>query len=231
MPDEPTVLVIEDDKQIRRFLRALLSSQGYRVIDAESGKAGLLEATSRPPEVIILDLGLPDIDGLDVLREIRQWSRVPVVVLSARGQENQKVEALDAGADDYLTKPFGASELAARLRVALRHAASRGGLADEARFSAGDLHVDFAARRVMVGEREVHLTPIEYRLLAILVKHAGKVLTHTHILKDIWGPDCVFENHYLRVYMSQLRRKIEPDPARPRYLLTEPGIGYRLAAE
>lgn len=230
MPDGPTILVIEDDKQIRRFLKALLSSQSYRVLEAETGKAGLLEATAHVPELIILDLGLPDMDGLEVLRGIREWSSVPVIVLSARGQEAQKVEALDAGADDYLTKPFGASELGARMRVALRHAA-RGGAPGDPEFSVGELRMDLSTRRVRVADREVHLTPIEYRLLSVLVKHAGKVLTHTQILKEVWGPDCVFESHYLRVYMSQLRRKLEPDPTRPRYLLTESGVGYRLAGE
>ncbi len=231
MPSSPTILVIEDDKQIRRFLRALLSSEGYTVLESESGKAGLLEATSRAPDAIILDLGLPDMDGLDVLREIRQWSLLPVIVLSARGQESQKVLALDSGADDYLTKPFGAPELAARLRGALRRAVALGQGAGEPVFCVGDLNVDLASRRIHVRGQEVHLTPIEYRLLVLLVKHAGKVVTHTQILKDVWGPDSEFESHYLRVYMSQLRRKLEEDSTRPRYLLTESGVGYRLAAE
>jgi two-component system KDP operon response regulator KdpE len=231
MAEGPAILLIEDDRQIRRFLRAFLTSQGYLLIEAETGKAGLLEAMTRPPEVVILDLGLPDMDGLEVLKEIRQWSDLPIIVLTARGHESQKVQALDAGADDYLTKPFGASELGARLRVALRHAASRSGGPAEPEFSVGELRVNLTTRRVMVRDREVHLTPIEYRLLGVLVKHAGKVLTHAQLLKEVWGPDCVFESQYLRVYMSQLRRKVEPDPARPRYLLTESGVGYRLAAE
>src|SRR5688572_30976125 len=229
MADAPLILVIEDDRQIRRFLRALLTTQGYRIVETDTGKAGLSEAAARVPDVMILDLGLPDMEGIDVLREIRQWSSMPVLVLSARGQERHKVEALDAGADDYLTKPFGASELCARLRVALRRSA--GSAAGDAPFTVGDLKVDLAARRVTVTDREVHLTPIEYRLLAALVKHPGKVLTHGHLLAEVWGPGCAFENTYPRVYMSQLRRKLEKDPARPRYLLTESGVGYRLAAE
>jgi len=229
MSDAPVVLVVEDDRQIRRFLRALLTAQGYRVVEADTGKAGLREATARVPDVIVLDLGLPDMEGIELLREVRQWSSIPVIVLSARGQERHKVDALDAGADDYLTKPFGASELCARLRVALRRSSdSRVG---DAPFTVGDLTVDLAARRVTVSDREVHLTPIEYRLLAALVKHAGKVLTHAHLLAEVWGPGCAFEHTYPRVYMSQLRRKLEQDPARPRYLLTESGVGYRLAAE
>ena len=227
----PRILVIEDDKQIRRFLRALLVNQGYSVAEAETAKAGILEATSQPPDLVILDLGLPDREGLDVLREIREWSALPVIVLSARGEERQKVLALDEGADDYLTKPFGASELAARVRVALRRAASFGKEPGEPRFAVGALTVDAGARRVIVEDRDVHLTPIEYRLLVVLVKHAGKVVTHAQLLKEIWGPGCEFESHYLRVLMSQLRHKIEADPARPRYLLTESGVGYRLAAE
>jgi two-component system KDP operon response regulator KdpE len=231
MPDAATVLVIEDDRQIRRFLRAMLQSQGYVVLEAETGKDGLREAAERPPEVIVLDLGLPDMEGLDVLREIRQWSNLPVIVLSARGQEFQKVQALDAGADDYLTKPFGAPELAARLRVALRHAASSGQEPGERAFSVGDLTVDLPARRVLLGGKEVHLTPIEYRLLSVLVKHPGKVVTHSQLLREVWGPDCEFESQYVRVYMSQLRRKLEQEPAQPRYLLTESGVGYRIAVE
>jgi two-component system KDP operon response regulator KdpE len=229
MSDAPLILVVEDDRQIRKFLRALLEAQDYRVAEAETGKSGVREAAARVPDAIILDLGLPDMDGIEVLRQVREWSATPVIVLSARGQERHKVEALDAGADDYLTKPFGASELCARLRVALRRSPGRAG--SEASFRVGDLTVDLAARRVTLGDREVHLTPIEYRLLAALVKHAGKVLTHAHLLAEVWGPDCAFEHTYPRVYMSQLRRKLEKDPARPRYLLTESGVGYRLAGE
>lgn len=230
-PTAPTILVIEDDRQIRRFLRALLASEGYRVLEAETGKAGLLEAASGGPEAVILDLGLPDQDGLQVLRELRQWTQVPVIVLSARGLESNKVEALDAGADDYLTKPFGAPELAARLRVALRRSSLVGRDGGDPVFTVGDLQVDLSARSVRRAGAQVHLTPREYRLLAILVQHAGKVVTHTQLLREVWGPDAELESHYLRVYMSQLRRKLEDDPNRPRYLLTEPGVGYRLAAE
>lgn len=230
-PTAPTILVIEDDRQIRRFLRALLGSEGYRVLEAETGKDGLLEAASGGPEAVILDLGLPDQDGLQVLRELRQWTQVPVIVLSARGLESNKVEALDAGADDYLTKPFGAPELAARLRVALRRSSLVGRDGGDPVFAVGDLQVDLSARSVRRAGTLVHLTPREYRLLAILVQHAGKVVTHTQLLREVWGPDAELESHYLRVYMSQLRRKLEDDPNRPRYLLTEPGVGYRLAAE
>ena len=225
------ILVIEDEPQIRRFLRVTLSEQGYRLVEAETGKEGLTAAAASPPDVVILDLGLPDIDGLEVARQLRDWTAVPIIVLSARGQEKDKVAALDAGADDYLTKPFGVSELLARIRVALRHAAAGGKQDGETVFTVGELKADLVARRVFVGEREAHLTPIEYRLLATLVKHAGKVLTHNFLLKEVWGPPHVQETHYLRVFMANLRHKLETDPARPRYLLTEQGVGYRLATE
>lgn len=227
---EPVIVLIEDEPQIRRFLRVTLASQGYRLFEAVTGADGLVEAATRQPDVVIVDLGLPDMDGMEVIRRLREWSAVPVVVLSARGQESDKVAALDAGADDYLSKPFGASELLARIRVALRHAAgaSRG---DDAVFAVGDLKVDLARRHVFVTGKEVHLTPIEYKLITTLVHHAGKVLTHRQILKEVWGPSHVEEAHYLRVYMAQLRRKLEADPARPRYLLTEAGVGYRLVTE
>lgn len=227
----PLILVIEDEPQIRRFLRAALADTGHRVIEAETGKQGLTQATTQPPDAIILDLGLPDIDGLEVARRIREWSGVPIIILSARGQEKDKVAALDLGADDYLTKPFGIGELQARLRVALRHAAQTRGEDANAVFNVGELRVDLAARRVFVAEREVHLTPIEYRLLTTLVKHAGKVLTHAFLLKEVWGPPSAQETHYLRVFMANLRHKIEANPSRPRYLLTEQGVGYRLADE
>ena len=223
----PLVLVVEDEPQMMRFLRATLPSQGYRVAEAATGQQGLVEAAMRSPDLVLLDLGLPDMDGVEVMRRLREWSAIPVIVLSARGQEGDKIQALDAGADDYLTKPFGIGELLARVRVALRHLAGAAGPA-EVVFETGELKVDLGARRVFVGEREVRLTRTEYRLLALLVKHAGKVVTHRQLLKDVWGPNAVEETHYLRVYMGQLRQKLEADPARPRYLLTETGVGYRL---
>ena len=183
------------------------------------------------PDLILLDLGLPDADGLEVIRKLRGWTHTPIIVLSARGREADKVQALDEGADDYLTKPFGITELLARIRVALRHAAHDSTQADEPLFVEGDLRVDMEHRQVFVGEEEIRLTPIEYRLLVVLVKSAGKVVTHRQLLKQVWGPESVFETHYLRVYMTHLRRKLEPDPAQPRYLLTEPGVGYRLAVK
>lgn len=223
----PTVLVIEDDPQIRRFLRAALPAHGYRLLEADTGERGLVEAATRIPEIVLLDLGLPDLDGLEVTRRLREWSSVPIVVLSARGLERDKVAALDAGADDYLTKPFGLHELLARLRVALRHAHAAGG-APAAVFATGDLEVDLAARVVKVEGREVHLTPMEFKILALLVRHAGKVVTQRQILVEVWGPGAVRNPHYLRVQMYGLRHKIEREPARPRYLITEPGVGYRL---
>jgi len=224
------VVVIEDDPQIRRFLRTVLPAEGFDVHEAETGERGLVEAATRKPDLVILDLGLPDLDGVEVVRRLREWSTVPVIILSARAREQDKVAALDAGADDYLTKPFGAGELLARLRVALRHAASRG-QPGEPTFRVGDLEVDLAARRVHLEGAEAHLTPIEYRLLAVLVRHAGLVVTHRQLLRDVWGPAYVEHTHTLRVHMASLRRKIEREPARPRYLRTELGVGYRLAAE
>ena len=229
MPD-PVVVLIEDEPQIRRFLRATLTGQGYRLFEAGTAADGLVEVASRQPDVVIIDLGLPDLDGLEVIRRLREWSKVPVIVLSARGQERDKVGALDAGADDYVSKPFSASELLARLRVALRHAA---GAAHEesAAFKVGELQVDLLRRHVTVAGNEIRLTPIEYKLLTTLVKHAGKVVTHQQLLRDVWGPSHDDQSHYVRVYMAHLRHKIEAEAARPRYLLTEPGVGYRLAAE
>ena len=227
----PLVLVIEDEAQIRKFLRASLTAQEYRLEEAETGKQGLLLASTKPPDLVILDLGLPDMDGLQVAREIRTWSSVPILVLSARGQDQDKVAALDAGADDYLTKPFSVAELAARLRVAMRHAARTKAGAEESTFQVGDLHVDLGKRVVTVGGENVHLTPTEYRLLSTLVRHAGKVLTHQMLLKEVWGPADANEVQYLRVYMAQLRHKLEANSTQPRFLLTEPGVGYRLAAE
>jgi two-component system KDP operon response regulator KdpE len=230
-PSGPLVLVIEDEAQIRKFLRASLTAHGYRLEEAETGKQGLLQAALKPPEIVILDLGLPDMDGLEVTRELRTWSAVPIVVLSARGQEQDKVAALDAGADDYLTKPFSVVELAARLRVALRHVARTKAGETESIFQVGDLRVDLGNRQVSVRGEIVHLTPTEYRLLTTFVAHAGKVLTHQTLLKEVWGPADVNEVQYLRVYMAQLRQKLEANPTQPRFLLTEPGVGYRLAAE
>jgi two-component system KDP operon response regulator KdpE len=224
----PLILVIEDEPQIRRFLRAALTSHGYRLIEAESGNDGIAQTTLHQPELILLDLGLPDMDGLEVTRRLREWSQVPIVVLSARGQEQDKVAALDMGADDYLTKPFGVAELLARMRVALRHSARVEPAEASPVFVTGSLRVDLLRRQVFVDNQEVHLTPIEYKLLAALVRHAGKVLTHRQLLQEVWGPAYSTESHYLRVYMGQLRHKLEADPARPRYLRTEPGVGYRL---
>jgi len=227
---EPLVLLIEDEPGIRRFLRVTLTNHGFRVVESATALEGLDKAAAERPDLILLDLGLPDRDGLPVIKEIREWSKVPIVVLSARDDERAKVAALDLGADDYLTKPFGAPELLARLRVALRHAVQAEG-PPQPLFAVGDLHVDLARRVVRVAGEEVHLTPIEYNLLAALVKHAGKVLTHRQLLNAVWGPEYGYEAHYLRVYMAQLRRKLEADPANPRYLRTEPGVGYRLAVE
>lgn len=223
----PVVVLIEDEPQIRRLLRAVLPEQGFTLHEAATGKQGLVEVATRKADVVILDLGLPDMDGVDVVARLREWTQVPVIILSARAQEQDKIAALDAGADDYVTKPFGIGELLARLRVALRHAATResGGQV----FESAGLRMDLAARRVELDGREVHLTPIEYRLLAVLVRNAGKVLTHRQLLKEVWGPAFVEHAHYLRIYMAQLRRKLEADPAQPRLLLTEPGVGYRLA--
>lgn len=227
---QPTVLVlvVEDETQMLRFLRTALGAQDYRVIEAGTCKDALVAATTHNPELILLDLGLPDGDGIDLTHQIREWSRVPIIVISARGKEGDKVAALDAGADDYLTKPFGVNELLARMRVALRHAALGAAAASSPVMDVGPLHIDQARREVTVEGREVHLTPIEYRLLVLLARNAGKVLTHRQILKEVWGPPYVNETHYLRVFMTQLRRKIEADSARPRLLVTEPGVGYRM---
>jgi two-component system, OmpR family, KDP operon response regulator KdpE len=225
------ILVIEDDVQIRRFLRATLTSSGYRLLESTTGQEGIRQIGLQHPDIIILDLGLPDIDGLEVTRQVREWATTPIIVLSARDKEDDKVEALDAGADDYLTKPFGTSELLARIRVALRHAIREAQGSDDPIFTTGELRADLAHRQVFVNETEIHLTPIEYKLLTTLVHHAGKVVTHRQLLNEVWGPTYTNENHYLRVYMGQLRHKLETDPARPHYLITEPGVGYRLKIE
>jgi two-component system KDP operon response regulator KdpE len=227
----PLVLLIEDEPQMRRFLRTALGANDSRLVEATTAKEGLAQAAARNPDVILLDLGLPDRDGLEVARELRGWSGTPIIVLSARGREEDKVKALDLGADDYLTKPFGVEELLARIRVALRHAATPAGAAPEPVFQSGDLKVDLPSRRVWRAGEEIHLTPTEYKLLVTLVRHSGKVLTHRQLLKEVWGANYVNQAHYVRVYLAQLRQKIEADPARPRLLLTEPGVGYRLRAD
>ena len=228
---DPTVLLIEDESEIRRFLRATLSQQGYRLHESTTGQDGLAQAEARNPDLILLDLGLPDMDGLDIIRKLREWTTIPIIILSARDQEQTKIAALDFGADDYVTKPFGVNELLARMRTALRQAARLSADSPEPVFTLGELRVDLAHRRVFVAEREIHLTPIEYKLLTTLVRYAGKVVTHRQLLKEVWGPLHVEEHQYLRVYMRQLRNKLEPSPAHPRYLLTELGVGYRLKAE
>jgi len=227
--DAPRILVIEDEPEIRRFLRASLGAHGFIVHEAETGRGGLVQASSTPPDVVILDLGLPDIDGLAVIKELRGWSRVPTIVLSARGQESDKIAALDAGADDYLTKPFSVGELLARLRVALRHWAQAAEENASSLFAAGELEVDLARRQTRVAGRPVHLTPTEYRLLTLLIKSAGRVVTHRQLLKEVWGPGSTQEAHYLRVYVNQLRKKLGDNSAAPRLIMTEPGVGYRFA--
>jgi len=224
----PVIVVIEDDPAIRLFLRTGLDVNGFKVFEADSGRHGIVEAGVRKPDLIILDLGLPDMDGVDVIKTIREWSVMPIIILSARSTEQQKIDALDAGADDYLTKPFGLGELLARIRVAMRHSINSPEQDQSGVFTTGDLKVDLLKRQVFVGEREVHLTPIQYRLLSVLIKNAGKVLTHQYLLKEVWGPSYRDNSHYLRIYMSQLRQKLETDPTQPQYLLTESGVGYRL---
>jgi two-component system KDP operon response regulator KdpE len=225
------ILVIEDEPQMQKFLGASLTSEGYRWLEAKSGEEGLALVRTHNPDLVLLDLGLPDTDGMDVAREIRAISNRPIIVLSARGQENDKVRALDVGADDYLTKPFGTGELMARIRVALRHAARAKEERTEPVLTVGELQIDLDRHRVTVRGDEVHLTPNEYKLLAYMMKHAGKVLTHRQLLKEVWGAAYASQTHYLRVYMVQLRHKLETDPTRPRYLSTEPGVGYRLKTE
>lgn len=224
----PLILIIEDEAALRRYLRPSLAAEGYRLVEAVTGNEGLSLAAQFVPDIILLDLGLPDIDGLEVTRRLRQWSAVPILVLSARGQESDKVAALDAGADDYLTKPFGFHELLARLRVAHRHAARLGGQGGATEFVSGSLRVDLAARLVFVEGREVRLTAVEYKLLATLVENAGKVVTHRKLLESVWGPGNSDQVQYLRVYMAHLRRKLEPDAVRPKIFQTEAGVGYRL---
>jgi two-component system, OmpR family, KDP operon response regulator KdpE len=222
-----TALIVEDEPQIRRFVRAALEAQQWHVFEAGTVAQGLVEAGTRRPDLVVLDLGLPDGDGVDFLRDLRTWSKVAVIVLSARSDEADKIAALDAGADDYLTKPFGVGELMARVRVAMRRGLQSSDT-ERSVFSFGDVSVDFAARRVQRAGVTVHLTPIEYRLLGVLIANAGRVLTHRTLLRDVWGPSHSERTHYLRVYMGQLRQKLEADAARPRHIVTETGVGYRL---
>lgn len=228
MSDEtpkPVALVVDDETQIRRLLRVTLEGNGYRVLEASTGSDGLLEAAQRRPDVVILDLGLPDMDGVSVLKRLREWSQAPVLVLSVRDHEDDKVAALDHGASDYVTKPFNTAELLARLRVARRHSQPA---TDNSVFRNGDLEVDLARRAVLVRGAEVRLTPTEYALLRLLVRHAGKVVTQRQLLTEVWGPKAAGQTHYLRVYMAHLREKLEAEPSKPRLLITEPGVGYRL---
>ncbi|MBL0937381.1 MAG: response regulator [Gemmatimonadaceae bacterium] len=222
----PLILLIDDELSMRRFLRVALSAEHYRLIEAETVSQGLQEMAAHNPDLVLLDLGLPDGDGIDVTRNIREWSDRPIIVLSARGQDREKIAALDAGADDYLTKPFSTGELLARIRVALRRSEGRGG-GETAVVDVGAVRIDRSARRVYRHGQDVHLTPTEYRLLTVLLQHAGKVLTHRFLLKEVWGPGRADQTHYLRVYMQQLREKLEEDPHRPRILITETGVGYR----
>jgi two-component system KDP operon response regulator KdpE len=233
----PIAVVIEDEPQIRRFVRAALEAEGWQVHEADTRQRGLTEAGTRKPDLLVLDLGLPDGDGIDLIRDVRSWSSVPIVVLSARSDEADKIAALDAGADDYLTKPFGVGELLARVRANVRRprvaspdgtAAGGTGTTDETLFRFGEVEVDRVARLVRRKGAEVHLTPIEYRLLLVLVNHAGRVLTHRQLLREVWGPSHADQSHYLRIYMGHLRQKLETDPAQPKHFLTETAVGYRL---
>ena len=229
-PAPPLVLLIEDEPQMRRFLRVVLEGSGHRFLEAATAQEGLTLAASHRPHIILLDLGLPDMDGLELAKRLREWCATPILVLSARGQEMDKIGALDAGADDYLTKPFSTGELLARIRVALRHEQKAEG-AEAPLFTLGRWRVDLAKRQVHVGGEEVHLTPLEYKLFTTLIRHAGKVVTHQQLLREVWGGVPGAQPLYLRVYMTQLRHKLEEDPSRPRYLQTEPGVGYRLRTE
>ncbi len=231
MPNPSTILIIEDDSQIRRFLRTTLDAEGFRHHEATTAAEGVAQARARQPELILLDLGLPDQDGLEVIRILRQDSQTPIIVLSARGQEQDKVTALDLGADDFVGKPFGVGELLARIRAALRRAATIRDGSEGATARAGNITIDLAARVVRVDDVEVHLTPIEFRLLETLVRNAGKVVTQRQLLVEVWGPQHSEQAQYLRVYMAQLRRKLEANPARPRHLRTEPGVGYRFVMD
>src|SRR5690349_20805357 len=227
---KPLILIIEDDAQIRRFLRAALAAEGYRMQETTTAEEGLAQAQSRQPDLILLDLGLPDRDGLEVIRSVREWGKIPILVLSARGQEKDKIAALDSGADDYVPKPFTVGELLARIRAALRRS-SMVADAEGAVFRFGAVEVDLEKRGIRVDGKDVHLTPNEYKLLRILIKHAGKVITQRQLLSEVWGPNSTEQVQYLRVYIAQLRRKLEREPARPKHLQTEPGVGYRLVTE
>jgi two-component system KDP operon response regulator KdpE len=223
------ILIVEDDPGIRRFVRQALEEEGHQVFDADRLQRGLIEAGTRKPDLVVLDLGLPDGDGIDLIRDVRGWSRMPIIVLSARVGDTDKIDALDAGADDYLVKPFSVGELMARVRVALRRgAAASGDVTAPLRF--GDCRIDLARRLVTRSGEPVHLTPVEYRLLAVLAAHDGQVLTHRQLLREVWGPQSIEHGHYLRIYMGHLRRKLEADPAQPQHLLTETGVGYRFVA-
>jgi two-component system KDP operon response regulator KdpE len=224
-----SVLIVEDDQGIRRFLRAALETEGYRVIESTTGRRGKLDAGTQKPDLAIVDLGLPDIDGLEVIAAIRTWSRMPIIVLSARQPERDKIAALDAGADDYVTKPFGIGELLARLRVALRHGARTG--EGEVQLQLGPVTIDLVSRRALRDGNEVHLTPIEFRVVTALAAHLGLVVTHRQLLTEVWGPAYANNTHYLRIYLKQIRDKLEVDPMRPRHFLTEAGVGYRLVIE
>ncbi|AXI02074.1 two-component system response regulator KdpE [Aquirhabdus parva] len=224
--DAPNILVIEDEPQIRRFVRTALQAEGWQVFEAEHGQRGLIEAATRAPDLAIVDLGLPDMSGIHVIQDLRTWSAMPIIVLSARSDEKDKIEALDAGADDYLTKPFSVGELLARVRAHLRRRETGNGATSQ--FIFGDVVVDLARRTVEREGQQVHLTSTEYRLLSVLIRHAGRILTHTQLLKEVWGPNHSEHSHYVRIYMANLRQKLEKDPTQPEYLLTEIGMGYRL---
>lgn len=226
-----TVLLVEDEPQVRRFLRTMLGSQGFHVVEATTSAECLSQASTRNPDLVLLDLGLPDGDGVDLTRRLREWAKMPIIVISARERERDKVAALDAGADDYLTKPFGTDELLARIRVAIRHAAEVARGTEASTFTLGEITVDFASRRVFHADSEVHLTPTEYKLLSLLIRHSGKVVTHRQLLTEVWGPSRATQTDYLRVYMRKLRHKLEANPARPEYFINEPGVGYRLRAD
>lgn len=230
MTTDPEILLIEDDPQIRRFLRPTLASENYRLHEAVTAEEGIAQAAARQPDVVLLDLGLPDLDGQKVIEAIRQWSAMPILVISARGQERDKIAALDAGADDYIPKPFATGELLARIRAALRRSARIAGQPSTV-FRAGSIEVDLEKRLVFVNGLAIHLTPIEFKLLQTMIRHAGRVVTQRQLLNEVWGPNHVEQSQYLRVYMGQLRRKLEADPARPRHFRTEPGVGYRFVAE
>jgi len=227
----PVVLIVDDEPQMRKFVRITLAANGYATIEASTAAEGIEQAAAHTPDLVLLDLGLPDADGSEVIRRIREWSTVPILIISARGKEESKVLALDQGADDYVTKPFGAAELMARIRVALRHAARIAGAPESVVEIGKGIRVDLLRRVVEVQGQPVHLTPIEYKLLTLLVKHAGMVLTHKQLLEQVWGPGHAHQMQYLRVYMTQLRHKLEEEPARPKYFVTEPGVGYRLRLE